>query len=295
MDLSNRVSHVKERRAKMALAGDSSSAIAPMSAWKVCAVFVPFALAFVATVLDEVTGPVLVALIFILLALTLAIWILGLVRRFPLWTLPSLGMLTYILYFYFFKILAQSGVYIVLIRPVFHGWPDNLWWKTGLLALLAVLTAVIICNLLLFGAALIPRFRRWICQDWTQLSFFLYGLAIPPMFMNDEYHHLAPYQGAAMLALALGAGIYLKTAGRWRRVLALVTAATISQALAMVALYQSFPLEKWSSELQLTPTDRIWEALQPWGDPYILLLIFPAFISSLPWRDQVPRGAVEQV
>jgi hypothetical protein len=288
-------SYAKERRAKMETAGGTSTAIPPMKAWKVAAVFVPFALALVLTVLDEISGVALVVLAFGLFALTLAIWIAGLATHSPVWTLPSLGMLAYFFYFYFFKILAQSSIYVVITRPLFHGWPDELGWKILLLVLLVLVTLGIIAMLLLIVTAWIPAFRRWVCRDWTQLSFFLYGLAILPMFMNDEYHHLAIYQGASMLVLAAGAGLYLKTESRWRRVLPLVAAAVISQALAMVALYQSIPLEKWSSELQLTSTDRIWEALQPWGDPFVALLIFPAFIAWIPWRNKAPREAVGQI
>ncbi len=286
-------SHAKERRAKMEADGGTSSAIPPMKAWKVAAVFVPFALALVLTMLDEISGIVLIVLAVLLFALTLAIFISGMATRFPVWALPTMGMLSFIFYFYFFEILAQSSIYLVITRPLFGGWPENLWLKILLLVLFAIVTAVIISMLLLIITAWIPGFRRWVRRDWTQLSFFLYGLAIPPMFMNDAYHYLAIYQGAAMLVLAAGAGVYLKTAGRWRRVLALVAAVLISQALAMVALYQSFPLEKWSA--MHGPLDRIWEAILPWGDPFPFLLVFPAFIAWIPWRDEVPRPAVGQI
>jgi len=86
-----------------------------------------------------------------------------------------------------------------------------------------------------------------------------------------------------LLALALGAGLYLAAPRRWQRVLALVGAAVLSPAVMSLGLYQTFPAQPWADPANVS--FRLWEALQPvlYLSPLPILLLLAALAPQLPW------------
>ena len=56
---------------------------------------------------------------------------------------------------------------------------------------------------------IVPGFHTRVRQEWTLLSFLLYGIAILPVLGNDEFHGVEGYETASLLILAVGAGLYL--------------------------------------------------------------------------------------
>jgi hypothetical protein len=284
--------HLNERKAKMKLAVGNQESVGPLKAWKIAAVFLPFVLGLLFTANKLINGTVFGVLGFTLLGLLIVIWVAGVVKAFPVWALPSLGMLFFIFYFYFLKQVAQYFIYTHVIIPHYGSWPgDDLSLGIPILLLVGFGTILTVGGMLgiLF---LFPKIRGWVRKDWTLLSFFLYGMAILPMFMDDEFHHLEPYQCASLLLMTAGAGLYLKAPFRWQRILVLVIPVILSQALFILGLYQTYPLESWSN--LANPTQRTWEALQPLTDPLPILLLLPAFVHLTPRSAEPARAPSEK-
>jgi len=129
----------------------------------------------------------------------------------------------------------------------------------------------------------IPGFQARVQQEWTLLSFLLYGIAILPVLGNDEFHGVEGYEAASLLILAVGAGLYLIASRRLQRVLALVVPAILSPAVMSLGLYQTFPAQSWANPVVLS--FRLWEALQPglYLLPLPILLLLAALAPRLPW------------
>jgi hypothetical protein len=264
----------------------------PIRGWQVGAVFLPFLLpilylngVFMPPVTPAIVGPCLLSAVGLpFLILLVVVWWTGLRRGFPLWSLPALGMLFFI-FSAMLQFAAQAMVLITYTLPAFgrFGWPDGLVQKLWLMILVQMVflefMVAAIVGLLRIAPALLRRVR----QEWTLLSFFLYGLAILPALGNDEFRGLEGYQIAGLLVLAIGAGLYLTVPSRWLRLLALLCPAILSPALISLGLYQTFPAQSWA-----IPTDvsfRLWEAFQPllYLAPLSVLLLLAGLAPQLPW------------
>lgn len=284
--------HLDERKKKMKLVAGEDTRGGPLNAWKVAAVFLPFALALFASVSAGglIDGTFSTVLGFILLGLTAATCIAGLVTRLPVWALPSLGALSAYLYFSIIKRSAESFLYSVN-RRLYGGWPDDFGAKIGTLLLISMISILLITIVVAGILLLIRKFRDRVRRNWTLLSFFFYGMSIVPLFMDDEFHHLWPYQSASLLLMAAGAGVYLKVSRRWQQILALAVPVVLTQLLFILGLYRTYPLETWSSLGH--PEYRIWEALQPLSDPFLAFLLLPALISLMPMRRKTEQSPSE--
>ena len=278
--------HLRERSAKMTRIPSERFQGGPLNLWKIAAVFLPFVFGMLLS-LRNYNNTLFVVLAIALAVLLVATWIAGLVTVFPVWALPALGLLFFIPYFWLLRSFIQSVIFVTVILPQFGQWPDSLPSRYLMLLLIAFGTALAVAAAMLVLLLLFPKFRRRVVKDWTLLSFFLYGLAILPLFMDDPFTHLGVYQFTGVLILAIGAGLYLKAARTGPRILSLVIPVLLCQAIFMLGLYQTFPLEAWSDPSNLR--FRIWEASQPLSDPLILLLLLPAFVPRI-WK----RGAVEE-
>jgi hypothetical protein len=139
----------------------------------------------------------------------------------------------------------------------------------------------------------VPSLRRWVQRDWSMLSFLMYGVAIYPVFGNDEYHGLERYQAASLLILLVGAALYLVASKRWLRVLVLVVPASLSPAVMSLGIYQAFPAQSWVISGEVSTVARTWEALQPllYLSPLPIMLLLAALAPRLPWKDEREAAA----
>lgn len=87
-------------------------------------------------------------------------------------------------------------------------------------------------------------------------------------------------------------GLYLKSFRRWQQILALAVPVVLSQLIFMFRLYQTYPLETWSSLGH--PEYRIWEALQPLSDPLLAFLLLPTLILLIPLRRKAEQTSSEE-
>lgn len=265
----------------------------PIRGWKVGAVFLPFLLpilypngVFMPPVTPATAFMCLLSAIGLpFIILLVVVWWTGLRRGFPLWALPALGMLFFI-FSAMLQVSAQLMVLITYSLPVFGrvGWPDGLVQKLWLMILVQMVflefMVAAVVGLLRIASAFLRRVR----QEWTLLSFFLYGLAILPALGNDEFRGIEGYQTAGLLILAAGAGLYLVVPRRWQRVLALLCPVILSPAVISLGLYQTFPAQSWA--IPANVSSRLWEAFQPllYLAPLPVLLLLAGLAPHLPWE-----------
>jgi len=281
--------HLHERSVQMNLQLGAHLPGGPMHGWQMAAVFLPFLLPLLSPLLvlapasvRVTVGPwILAALGLPILGLLVVIWVSGLVRQFPVWALPALGMALFFVSA-FLQLFAQAAVFIAVMHPLYGGWPDGLAQKIMMMLLVQFVFLgfmVGVASLL----SLVPGFRARVQQEWTLLSFLLYGIAIAPVLGNDEFHWVEGYEAASLLILAVGAGLYLAASKRWQRVLALVVPAILSPAVMSLGLYQTFPAQSWANPADVS--FRLWEALQPvlYLSPLPILLLLAALAPRLPW------------
>jgi hypothetical protein len=274
-------SYLDERKVIMKRLISDLNPDAPLNTWKVTAVFLPFLIALLYSVANRMNGTIAAILGITMLVLLIATWITGLATGLPVWTLPSLGMLFFFFYILILRGTAQAFIYGTVMLRLYGGWPHELSLGIQMMLLVSLGTILTVAITWLGLLGLIPHFRERIQKDWTLLSFLLYGMAIMPLFMDDPFTHLLNYQFTCLLLLALGAALYLKMPRHWQRILALIIPVVLSQAIFALGLYQTYPLESWINLAD--PTQRIWEALQPFSDPLLFLLLLPALAPFVPW------------
>ncbi len=256
----------------------------PMRSYLLAALFVPFMFPLAMALLPLAAAgsrPVwLYNALFLILGLaTIAIGVAGLIKGFPVWALPALGTLLFVVWF-LLKWAAQSVVLIAL-HPLGNYWPDaipaKLAQQAGLdVAFLGI--GVLMAALLLVVS---PPLRQRAWRDWSSLSFLFYGMSIPYVFLNDPYRGLEPYEAASALLLAAGAALFVLAPKRWQRLLVLVSALLLAHPLLSLGIYRIFPVQTFAGP---DPSFRLWETLVPVLELPVLvaLVCLPALLAH--WR-----------
>jgi hypothetical protein len=255
------------------------------------ALFLPFVLILLVTVGKWTLVPeirwLLSAFSLLFLGLLVLVWIVGLIHSFPVWTLPAMGVVLFLV-IAFFHIATQ-----ILIYPVVEAMPEWVWGWTGHASLAMELFRVVLSQFMFLMIAmavtmgllrLVPTFHRQVMQEWTLLSFLLYGIAILPVVANDEYAGMGMYQTASLLALLIGMVFYLLAPNRWQRMLALVLPMLLSLLLISLGQFQTFPMQPWADPTNMS--FRIWEALQP----VLYLLPLPVLLMLAALAPRLPLG-----
>jgi hypothetical protein len=165
----------------------------------------------------------------------------GWVKGFPRWSYPYVG---YVLVFtLYFMSVATPGFRI--FNYTFGS--NDLWgWRAWIpFSVMAVIALVL-------TRSVRPLFRlvMGVWQDWTRLSFGLYGimpLVVILSFDEVNRRYQLPFLLVLTLVLAGGALAYMRSARTWRRALALLIGLTLSWAVTTVgtAIYWDGRLEPW--------------------------------------------------
>lgn len=192
-------------------------------------------------------------------------FLIGLRWGLPRWFLPYLGF-----------VLSIINIY------VFNGSLDPEWnglqflyrssWFLGAIAFegLFWVGLIVLVILLVSFAAMIPRFRPFyqrLREDWTLLTFVLYGAAPFAMVLTfDEYQGEGPYVLTAYLILAVGGWFYLRNDAPWKRFWSLFVGLALSMAVAAVGkgiLFTPIPGYgfTWQGEMMSTVVMWLWLAL----------------------------------
>jgi hypothetical protein len=211
----------------------------------------------------------------------LVLGVLGLLKGLPRWVLPYGGILLATV------TAAGLGLMIWKLQPFF--WPPKAreQWFLRHVIFQGVTWAgiVILPSLLVWVSSLLsplrPIYRR-IRQDWTLVSFGLYGSALPALIISfDDYRRAEPYMLAAVILLALGGWLYLRSKHTWQRILSLIGGLTLSMAVGAAGRAFLFANADYDfPRLHFTPrTEALSTAIM--GAWIAIALLIPAIFSLL--------------
>jgi hypothetical protein len=277
--------HLSERKeVSMRLQPGAYLPEGPFKLWQLVAVFLPFAIGFLAVALSLSAGARFYSLLcgigVALLVLLLMVWIGGIVKAFPTWALPSLGLILLIIT-YGVYLLSQAFVLMVL-RPFWGSfWPEAISLRLLMYAQFNLVYVAIAACILLLLMALSSRLLKLARQDWSLLSLLVFNLAFPYVLVKDEYRGLEPYQLASLLILAAGVVCFILLPARGSRLLALLAATCLALTVMSAGIYVIFPNQYFADDVM---SFRVWEALQPVLDLPALLIILclPLLVRRLP-------------
>jgi hypothetical protein len=141
----------------------------------------------------------------------------GWVRGFPRWSFPYLGMMLFLATY--LQRVSTPGLRIGTLE--FFG--DEAWgWRAWIPCLAATLIALSVTR---FSSAPLRGLLRRVWEDWTLLSFAMFG-CLPLLaifgFEEIEYLYSLPFMLLLSILLLLTAVIYLHARLFWQRVLSLL-------------------------------------------------------------------------
>jgi hypothetical protein len=155
---------------------------------------------------------------------------------------------------------------------------------------LVLLVAVIIFTLLKHWPRIHTLWRH-IREDWTHLSFLVYGgLVFYILLIFDEYRYEDSWIFVAFVCLGIGAWFYLKTKGQKMRILALISGVTAALWVVTVGKWILVPMQNWPVNIE---SERIFESLRTIGSWIVTIaaLMAPALLKLLPL---FPKSNIEE-
>lgn len=216
----------------------------------------------------------------------------GLLKGAPRWCLPYFGLAISMITFH--KVIngltsafpisfipgSVAGAWDQSYRLLWEGFVAGMMWLSLFLGVAFVLAC--------FSAIRHLRQFYWrIRQDWTQVSFILYGGAMTTLvLLFEDYHDEEPFALVSVICLAVGAWFYLRSPRSRQRALALVTGITLAMWVAAYGKYLIVPRQPWTLWFQVNPpeTERWIEALRTlfeWGW-MVFFLLAPRILRFFP-------------
>lgn len=230
-----------------------------------------------------------IILLFILLGSMVFAFVLAVTRGFPRWSLSYFGFFLTILVFY----TIGLGLWGLLVYPpwmLIFG-PRDSWSLPVNLLYNGLMVAFTWFLVLLFAIILINLLRHWpriqalwghIREDWTHLSFLVYGgLVFYIWLIFDEYQNEDSWIFAAFVCLVIGTWFYLRARGQKTRILALVGGVTAALWIVTIGKWILVPMQNWPVNLE---SERIFETLRTIGSWIVTIaaLLAPALLKLLP-------------
>ena len=236
-----------------------------------------------------------IILVIFFLGSLIAAFGLAVIKGFPRWSPPYLGVLLvgFVFFVPFWRVV--EFIYPVIIRWI---GPMNSWSLTvrifyqgilavivWLLVLLAALLLILLLRIFPHTRGLWQRFRL----DWTQLSFVLYGgVVLYVVLIFDEYQGDEPWKFLSWLCLGIGCWLYLRTSDQQKRILILFCGATLALWILAIGKWYLVPLQNWEIWFEWHPseTERWFEAGSVIADWLVLMIVMgiPALFPRLPQK-----------
>lgn len=223
----------------------------------------------------------------------------GLIKHFPRWSLPYLGLIfSAIVFAYLFQWKAERIATAMASRFVLQ--PNNELGRlflTGFWQGVVWLSLFALVGLLILILRLIPRCRPWVYrlrEDWTQLSYLLYGSAILAVTLTFEEYSAekTPFILAALICMAAGAWSYLHSSRPQQGFLALLVGASTAMWIAAIGVWILVPSQEWAAWFTAHPADseRWLEAGRTLTTWFWILVVMalPALLKFIP-RTSDPR------
>lgn len=215
--------------------------------------------------------------------------VLAVIRGLPRWSLSYLGFGLTVFVFYgllwglwgllfyqpWIQIFGPMDSWSLPVRILYQGMMTAFMW------FLILLTAIILINLLRHWSYIHALWQR-IREDWTQLSYLVYGgLVVYIWLIFDDYQHEKLWMFAAITSLAIGGGLYLRAREQNKRFFALVCGATAAMWIVAIGKWILVPMQNWSVNLE---SERIFKSLWAVSSWIVTIaaLATPALMNLLP-------------
>jgi hypothetical protein len=242
-----------------------------------------------------------ITLVFLFWGVLLFSIVLALLRGLPGWSLPTFGFLLVV------GLVLSNGRIWSWTFPVFlEVFGARLTWSmpvqvgyNGIHILLMALSLLVAALLLVGLLGLLPFTRqvwRRIRNDWTQLSFLLYGgLVFYVVLAFEEYRGDTLWKLAIWSCLAVGAWLYLRARSPRSRILALIGGTTAALWLMALAKWFLIPYQMWPVGYPYSPSEASrWletsGALFTWVF-YLAIMLAPVLlVKLLPPGEPLPAG-----
>jgi len=227
-------------------------------------------------VLDSVPLWLYIVSVLVFWSLGLFLLLIGFAKRFPRWFMPYIGLPIPIISLF---------LWIGVIEPRFERLPNFSSWFVSEFVIQGLLWGVmfLLVILLLVSARYVPKSRHFyqrLREDWTLLAFIIYGTIPFALFYTlNEYKNEEPYMILALLILAAGGWLYLRSEGPVKRYLYLHVGMFLSMLVAAIGkavlAESSFPGGGGTSlsEFMYTLVTWMWLAL---------IMLIPLALNLLP-------------
>ena len=227
---------------------------------------------------------------YLLLAIIPVALVLGIIKGFPRWTVPYVGIVVTVI-----VMLELSyplwGFFATDVRRIFK-YSKTLQARVLYSALMSgfiwfmVFIAAVILILLLMAWPRTRQLARRIRADWTLLSFLLYGgVVFTIVLVFENYRYDEPWMIACWTCLAAGAWVYLKSSDPRKRSLALLTGVTLAYWIAAIGKWYLVPLQTWGAfhgyQYEIYRWFEFWRTLAEWGW-VMLFMTIPALLTLIP-------------
>ena len=304
--------HLQARRNKMAI----QDQFTPIRRAELLAALTIFLIPTIATLLVMIVGAGnmsklpkwldIILVIFFLGSLTAAFGF-AIIRGLPRWSPPYFGVLIVWLlllgpfwplqrlwewtYPFIFKALGPTSTWSMLKRVWYQGVQEAILWS---IVLLSAVTIITLLRLLPYTRSLWRRVR----EDWTQLSFLVYGgIVLYILFVFDEYRHNELWSLASWIFLAIGCLLYLHSQEKYQRILILLCGATLAMWIVAVGKWVLVPIQDWGPYFASHPpeTERwfvFYRTIVGWIC-IVIVLLAPALLNFLPTSP--PQNVQEEI
>jgi hypothetical protein len=215
--------------------------------------------------------------------------VLTVIRGLPRWSLSYFGLVLTIMVFYSLGIILW-GLFFYPAWMLIFG-PMDSWSLPVRLLYGGLMNAFTWFLVLSIALILVTILRHWskihtlwqhIREDWTQLSFLVYGGFVFYIWLTfDEYQQEYPWLFAAFASLAVGAWLHLLAKSKTTRILALIGGVTAAMWIVAIAKWNLVPMQNWPVNLE---AERVYEPLAALGSwiATSMALIAPALLNLLP-------------
>jgi len=232
----------------------------------------------------------------ILLSIVLVILILGIKNGFARWSIPYLGV-SIITIIMLQAVYPLWGLFASDAKRIINYASKTLTARIQYSVLMngffwfVAFTALIFLILLLRTWPRTRKLAQCIRQDWTLLSFMIYGgIVFDLELVFEEYAYDEAWKIACRVCLALGAWVYFRNADHRKRIIALLAGVTLTFWIAAVGKWIVLPLQSWGAFYGYDHwTYRRFElgsTLASWGW-VIFFMLLPALVIRIPQPKQV--------
>jgi hypothetical protein len=254
------------------------------------AVFIAPAMAVFANFIPSSILTITVPLVTVFLLIML---FAGLVKGFPRWSLPYLGLVfsAFSFLFLFNQTIDLFSTYLIIYKVQPNKWGES---ERLLLQIFSAgmmwLSLFVFIFLVIAASILLKRFRGFYCRlrwDWTQVSFILYcGSILGLILLFDKNSQEVPFLFASLLCLAVGAWLYLRSPEGWQRLFVLLAGITLAMIISTAGKWATAPNQVWYTYLLREPLQKafwfeIELALLEWGW-LVLILLIPGIMNLFP-------------